>query len=322
MASTESHLNAGQGVRRALVSLSVLLLAATAAADADARTGDPRSRPAPRAATGPRAAVLRSGGYGWPIKPFFRQHPVRGFFGDPRIGEGGHRQFHFGVDVSARNGRAVYATLSGSVSFVRDDAIRVTAGAVAFEYWHILPSVRPGAYVTAYRTVVGHVEKPWAHVHFSETRNGIWVNPLRPGAMGPFADTTRPAVTQARLLERGDLLADVRDETPLAVRPPWADLPVTALVRWRLVGRTAGRWTTVADFRWTIPTAGSFGSVYTDATRQNHARLPGLYRLRLGRGLHLAGGLRVQILVADVSGNRSIATFRLGSKDRLVRSTP
>jgi hypothetical protein len=323
MATTESHLNAGQGARRALVSLSALLLAATAAADAYARTDDLRGRPAPTAAISTRAAVLRSGGYGWPIKPFFRQHPVRGFFGDPRIGEGGHRQFHFGVDVSARNGRAVYATLSGSVSFVRDDAIRVSAGAVAFEYWHILPSVRPGAYVTAYRTVVGHVEKPWAHVHFSETRNGIWVNPLRPGAMAPFADATRPAITQARLLERGDLLADVRDETPLAVRPPWADLPVMpALVQWRLMGRTPGHWTTVADFRWTIPTAGSFDSVYAGATRQNHARLPGVYRLRLGHGVHLAGGVRVQILVADVSGNRSIATFRLGSEGRLVRSAP
>ena len=38
--------------------------------------------------------------YGWPVRPFDRQHPVRGFFGDPRI-EGRVRQFHFGVDVSA-----------------------------------------------------------------------------------------------------------------------------------------------------------------------------------------------------------------------------
>ena len=46
--------------------------------------------------------------YGWPVKPFHRQHAVRGHFGDPRIG--GRisadpmtrpRAFHFGVDVAA-----------------------------------------------------------------------------------------------------------------------------------------------------------------------------------------------------------------------------
>ena len=36
----------------------------------------------------------------WPIKPFDRQHPVRGLFGDPRIGDGGGKSFHFGVDVT------------------------------------------------------------------------------------------------------------------------------------------------------------------------------------------------------------------------------
>ena len=42
-----------------------------------------------------------SGAHGWPVEPFDRQHPVRGLFGDPRIGDGGGKSFHFGVDVSA-----------------------------------------------------------------------------------------------------------------------------------------------------------------------------------------------------------------------------
>src|SRR5437016_1840459 len=57
--------------------------------------------------------------YGWPVKPFHQQHPVRGFFGDPRIGvDGGvvRRTLHFGIDVAAPNGTPVYATISGRVS--------------------------------------------------------------------------------------------------------------------------------------------------------------------------------------------------------------
>jgi len=41
---------------------------------------------------------------------------VRGVFGDPRIGGGGGKSFHFGVDVSALDGTAVYAVRGGRVS--------------------------------------------------------------------------------------------------------------------------------------------------------------------------------------------------------------
>ena len=50
--------------------------------------------------------------YPWPVKPFNRQHPVRGFFNDPRIQDASHA-FHFGIDVSAPDGTAVYAVTPG-----------------------------------------------------------------------------------------------------------------------------------------------------------------------------------------------------------------
>ena len=53
--------------------------------------------------------------YGWPVKPFDRQHAVRGFFGDPRIDDANHSgSLHPGVDIVAPNGTPVYATIDGT----------------------------------------------------------------------------------------------------------------------------------------------------------------------------------------------------------------
>jgi hypothetical protein len=247
--------------------------------------------------------------YGWPVKPFDQQHPVRGFFGDPRI-EGPVQQFHFGVDVSAPNGTRVYATNSGSISFIHSDALRVSgSGGVAFEYWHIVPIVRPGQRATAYRTLLGFVEKPWAHVHFSESHGGVYVNPLRAGAMGPFSDSTTPHVDRIVVRANGDVLADVSDETPLAVPAPWAGLPVMpAVVRWR-IGKSS--WRTAVDFRQTIPGASAFFSVYAPESTQNRTHVPGLYRVRLAHGLQLRSNARISVQVVDEAGNASVASTPL-----------
>src|SRR6267142_282859 len=55
--------------------------------------------------------------YGWPVKPFDRQHPVRAFLNDPRIGRNGVISFHFGIDVAAPDGAPVYAVQGGTVFF-------------------------------------------------------------------------------------------------------------------------------------------------------------------------------------------------------------
>src|SRR4051794_41180180 len=78
-------------------------------------------------AAAPRGAGSSPGGYGWPVKPFDRQHPIRGSFGDPRTvfldsptraalytGPGVF-SFHPGVDVWAPDGTPVYAVVSGTV---------------------------------------------------------------------------------------------------------------------------------------------------------------------------------------------------------------
>jgi hypothetical protein len=203
--------------------------------------------------------------YGWPVRPFREQHPVRGFFGDPRISNHGQsRQFHFGVDISAPNGTPVYATLTGRtwIHPLHPNTIAIVGrDGVEFSYWHVIPTVRTGEHVVAYRTVIGHIEAPYGHVHFSEARNGRYLNPLRPGAMGPFADDTRPEILtviaepsgrqlhSSRIRGTFDLVTEVRDGTPIAVPRPWHGLPVMpALVRWRLVGARGGR--SQAGERW------------------------------------------------------------------------
>ena len=272
-------------------------------------------------------APAAASAYGWPVKPFDRQHPVRGFFGDPRIDDADHSgSLHFGVDVVAANGTPVHATQSGVVSIhpLHPTTILVTAGSRVFEYWHVIPAVRPGTHIVAYRTVLGHVEAPWAHVHFSERSSGRYVNPLRAGAMTPYADRTRPEarmataerdgrpVSVAGLSGRVDLVAEVRDWMPLAAPAPWTGKPVMpALVRWRLVGRgVRAPWVTALDARVVLPAAG-FDGVYARWTRQNKPWRAGRYRVYLAHGLDTRafddGLYRIVVQAIDTAGNRGVA---------------
>lgn len=275
------------------------------ASSAPMRTRAPQGEPGPYS-------------YRWPVKPFSRQHPVRGFFGDPRIANHGEsRQFHFGIDISAPNDTPVYATLSGTayIHSLHSTTIAIVgADGVEFSYWHVLPMVRSGQRVVAYETVIGRIEKPYGHVHFSEKRDGRYLNPLRRGAMGPFVDDTTPRVRSV-VAQDGMLVAEPYDETPLAVPRPWHDLPVMpALVRWRLrdaAGTVVRGWSTAADFRLTIPPASEFDERWAPGTMQNHVRAPGRYRIVLDRSLHTlrTGRYVVEVAVTDTRSNGARARF-------------
>jgi hypothetical protein len=271
--------------------------------------------------------------YGWPVKPFHQQHPVRAYFGDPRIAGSSHT-VHFGIDISAPNGTAVYATLDGIASrhpLHPEDVVVVTgAGGVAFEYWHVVPAVPAGARVVAYRTVIGHIEAPWAHVHFSERHGSTYVNPLRPGALGPYRDTTRPTIHAITFERDGsplgthvsgtlDIVVEAWDETPLPVPAPWANKPVApAFIEYRLEGErgllASTGWRTAVDFRDALPTS-LFPSIYARWTRQNRPgesfSRSGRYRYYLAHGLDTRslpnGTYRVVVEARDTAGNRRTA---------------
>ena len=271
--------------------------------------------------------------YGWPVKPFDEQHPVRGFFGDPRIDDATHSvSLHFGVDVVAANGTPVYATITGRVGIhpLHADTVTVAAGTGrALEYWHVVPAVRAGSWAVARRTVIGRVETPWEHVHVAEVCGGQYVNPLRSGALAPFVDRTRPEVgvltaeragtpvRVTRLSGRVDLVVEVRDWMPIAAPAPWTGKPVMpAVVRWRIVGSRglAGRWQTALDLRDALPACG-YAGVYAKWTRQNKPWRAGRYRVYLTRGLDTRGvadgTYSIQIRASDMGGNTATSSLPL-----------
>ena len=125
--------------------------------------------------------------YSWPLEPFDQPHPVRANFNDPRI-SGESRAFHFGIDISAPNGTAVYAVEPGIVHLEDARAISVAAGDTEFGYWHVVPAVQARQQV-AKHDLLGHIDAPWLHVHFAERRSGSYRNPLRAGALAPWNDT-------------------------------------------------------------------------------------------------------------------------------------
>ena len=260
--------------------------------------------------------------YSWPVEPFDKQHAVRGFFCDPRIGDKGAKSFHFGVDVSARDGTPVYAVEAGTVYSGGEQNIAVI-GAHEHAYWHIVPTVRSGEQVTKH-ALIGHIARTWGHVHLAERRGGQYWNPLRAGALAPFEDYGAPVVDRI-VAERGgsrlnpaaltgvvNLIAEAHDNPPISAPPPWHGFPVTpALLRWRLVRNAAEvvPWKIVADFRSTLIPKSRFAAVYATGTRQNHPNAPGLYRFWLARDWdtrqHHDGSYRLDVDTADIRGNAS-----------------
>ena len=187
------------GSVRAVLALVIVMVALPAAALADAPDGGKRawsparSSPCGRPQTGPLV-------YHWPVKPFDRQHPIRGFFGDPRtvaLGESelgdstpltpGSYTFHNGIDIAAATGTAVYPVVSGRAGIgYADEVIVVTGDGRTFQYFHIRPTIARGQQVVAGKTIIGYVLPGWLHVHLSEIDGFRVHNPLDPGHLEPY----------------------------------------------------------------------------------------------------------------------------------------
>jgi murein DD-endopeptidase MepM/ murein hydrolase activator NlpD len=258
--------------------------------------------------------------YSWPLRPFDRAHPVRGYFNDPRI-SGSSRAFHFGIDIAAPDGTPVYAVRGGVVHHEGARSVSVVSGEVHFGYWHVVPAVAHRTKVARHQ-LVGHVEAPWRHLHFAERRSGAYRDPLRPGALSPWTDTTRPRVTRIVLSRNGrplspgavagpvDVIAEAHQMPPIAVPAPWDGLPVTpGRLRWRVRrgGRTVRPWHTPIDLGRTLLPRDAFPRIYAPGTLQNRQGKPGLYRFYLAHTWSTTllddGTYRLEVEASDLRGN-------------------
>jgi hypothetical protein len=300
--------------------------------------------------------VPPAGAFPWPVRPFHRQHPVRGTFDDFRADTrsiddpGGALSFHFGVDISARDGTPVYAIRSGRYSRENGRAAYVaSAGWGILGYWHVRPNpaLARGARVTGIEsgrpTLLGWVQRGEGHVHLAERRPDpatgrlVYVDPLL--GLRPYTDRTVPTIAGVMTYRRGgtgrhpytydavedgtlsgtvDLVVSAYDEPPLAPPPPWAGVRLPpALLRWRLEdadGRTVLPERTVIDFRRRLYT-GAVRRVYAPGTRQNDPPSPGVYNFWLARGLDTTklpdGEYELWITADDLGGNEVEQSFEL-----------
>lgn len=291
--------------------------------------------------------------YPWPLTPFDRQHPIRGFFGDPRTvfwGSGdpassrtaGSFSFHNGVDISAPPGTPVYPVVSGIVmlrhpaAHRHDEVIVHTLDRRSFQYWHIDAVVHSGQDAIAGKTVLGYVQREARHVHLSEIDGTRIVNPLAPGHLWPYVDTTAPTVDSIEIRSATGTAVDPRhvrgtvqivaaafDQPPLEASPAlWADRPVApAFLAWQLStsdGSAVVAWRPAVDFRRTLPPRRAFWRVYARGSYQNfpvvdyrlQRGLPGRYLYRLAGTFDAnalqTGNYRLSVTAADSCGNQGV----------------
>ena len=268
--------------------------------------------------------------YGWPLKPFHKQHPIRGGFGDPRYHVGAESQvssFHFGVDIVARTGEAVYSVEPGFAHARASHVVVARASGRRFEYWHIRPVIRSSRYVRRHQ-LLGYVRPGWGHVHFAESFRGAYRDPLRRGALTPYYDPTTPVVSFVQLVgPAGEVVNDGRvtgmvnvvagayDTPPQPPRPPWQVARLApAAIWWVLTGPDGLTETSVAvDFIDGLPINPLYPFVYAPGTYQNKPNRPGLYLFWLAHFLDTSAGpdgrYQLKVFAGDTRGNVGTQTL-------------
>jgi murein DD-endopeptidase MepM/ murein hydrolase activator NlpD len=265
--------------------------------------------------------------YGWPIRPFYQQHAIRGYFNDPRL-SGDEEGFHFGVDIWAPDGTPVYAIEPGKVrAHGQTVSVFPKRGGHQLSYWHVVPAVAKGQRVRRHQ-LIGRVVAGAGHVHLAEYKNGTYVNPLRLGGLAPYIDDTVPQIPSLTFLSSGrpippegvtgtvDITAEAFDTSPMPIPLPWNQVIYTpSLIRWRIVQgqNTIRQWETPVDFRTFLLPLNLFNFVYAPGTFQNKAGRRGRYEFYLGHQFDTRvlpnGSYVLQVDALDEQENVGQASF-------------
>jgi hypothetical protein len=273
-------------------------------------------------------APAAASAYPWPIRPFYEQHAVRGYFNDPRL-SGPEQGFHFGVDVSAPDGTPVYAVASGYAR-VRGMAVSVIPwrrGVPRLSYWHVVPVVSTRQYIRKFE-LIGHVAPGAGHVHLAEWKSGTYINPLRIGGLAPYIDDTVPRIPRVTFSSSGqairadtvrgivDLTADSFDTSPMPIPAPWEQAILSpAFIRWRILQgeTTMWQWTNAVDFRRFVLHLSLYNFVYAPGTVQNRPHRHGRYEYYLAHQFdtHVLpnGSYTLQVEAWDEQENVGQASF-------------
>jgi hypothetical protein len=302
----------------------LIALAAVGIASVTPRSSDAAARCRPEAVS-----------YPWPVRPFAQAHSVRGSLNEPR-----GRSFHFGVDITARDGQRVFAVQAGR-AYGAADRTKVTVvganGCWVHRYWHVVPAVADGTRVRP-GSFIGRVLRPYAHVHLAEwdVRRSRYIDPTRRrGGLAPYHDPTSPVITGIAVKRRGsvvatsnvhgvvDLVVRTHDLPALASPAPWAHFRVTpATIGWRLrngAGRTVRGFRLAYDGRVKLDDE-RFSQVFAPGTRQNvRGGKPAVYRYWLARRLDTRrfrnGAYVLRVRVADNHGNTTWASLPLAIRN-------
>jgi len=149
--------------------------------------------------------------YDWPIKESTTQHQTNATLGEWREGPPIH--FHAGVDINAPCSTKVYTIEGGDTCY--KDLVPSPRGINIghFRYYHMVirDTIQDSSFIASdsffAKTDVGN------HVHLQEgdvilehpgnPGNVHWLNPLRNGAITPYADYTNPHIDSIKFYRQG-----------------------------------------------------------------------------------------------------------------------
>jgi hypothetical protein len=173
--------------------------------------------------------------FGWPLRPFHHQHPLRSGLNELR-----RSSLHHGIDIQSNDSVEVYPLQSGRAHIIESSGAEERVQVGSYIYWHVNLRVREGQYARAFGTVLGTTKKGFGHLHLSEVSGGRYLNPLRPGGrvLVPWREDDAPVLARPRFLSDGRVLIEAFDPQTFRVRTNY-NTPVLApaALAYRVVDR-------------------------------------------------------------------------------------